>query len=57
VNDEASLARAIDRLAEDTQLASELGRRGRENVLERFSFDAFITRLIDLIQERITQCS
>lgn len=40
VNDEASLARAIDRLAEDSQLASELGRRGRENVLERFSFDA-----------------
>lgn len=53
VNDEASLAKAIERLTMDTALATEMGIQGRVQILARFSFDAFITKLANLMQQRI----
>lgn len=53
VNDEAALAKAIDRLSADPALAAELGERGRQSVLSRFSFDMFVTKLAQLMQQRM----
>lgn len=53
VNDEVALAKAIDHLTLDKALAKELGEKGRQRVLSQFSFDAFITKLAKLMQQRI----
>jgi glycosyltransferase involved in cell wall biosynthesis len=50
-----ALAGAVDRLLADPALASDLARRGRERVAERYGFDRMveaITRLYDRVTSR-----
>jgi len=44
----AGLAAAINRLAADPELRRQMGRRGRERVLEHFSWDAIAATTLDL---------
>ena len=44
----SALAAAINRLARDPELRARMGKRGRERVLEHFSWDAIAETTIDL---------
>lgn len=44
----SALAVAINRLVRDPELRTEMGRRGRERVLEHFSWDAIAETTINL---------
>lgn len=54
LNDEARMAERIVRLLEEPALAAGLGARGRQRVLESFSFDAMLARYQELYDGRDT---
>jgi len=49
--DPQALAAALDSLAAEPERRRELGRRGRERVVEHFSVDAMVRRTIELYEE------
>jgi glycosyltransferase involved in cell wall biosynthesis len=53
--DPQALARAMSRLREDIDLRRELGRRGREVVVERFSMEQMAAE-IEAVYELLTSC-
>ena len=53
--DEAALARALTRFAEDPDLARAMGARAREHVLERFSIERLLGDIESLYDELLTR--
>lgn len=48
--DEAALARALGRLLDDPDLARRLGRAGRERVVQRYSADTMVDRILEIYE-------
>ncbi|MFH1144304.1 MAG: glycogen synthase [Candidatus Eisenbacteria bacterium] len=50
----AALARAVNRLAADPQLRTEMGRRGRERAVRHFGWDRIAARTLDFYRELVS---
>ena len=51
----AEFAKAMEMVAKDTKMCTQLGKSGRARVVKLFSFDAFATQLAQVVQGVLEQ--